>query len=58
MYRRVGWFVVAGSDEDNEITFDPDDVITDIEKIDDGWWVGTAPDGSRGMFPSNYVEEI
>jgi len=45
-------------DEDNEISFDPDDMITDIEKIDEGWWVGTAPDGSRGMFPANYVEEI
>ena len=45
-------------DEDNEITFDPDDIITDIDQIDDGWWVGTAPDGKRGMFPANYVEEI
>jgi Variant SH3 domain len=42
--------------EENEITFDPDDVITNIEMIDEGWWIGTAPDGRRGMFPSNYVE--
>jgi len=40
-----------------EITFDPGDVITDIEKVDAGWWQGNAPDGSRGLFPSNYVEE-
>jgi len=46
------------SDEDNEISFDPDDIITDIEKVDEGWWIGTGPDGTRGMFPANYVEEI
>ncbi|XP_071089461.1 drebrin-like protein B isoform X2 [Haliotis cracherodii] len=42
--------------DDSEITFDPDDIITNIEQIDDGWWTGTAPDGSNGMFPANYVE--
>jgi len=44
--------------EDNEITFDPDDIIRNIEMIDDGWWLGDGPDGKRGMFPSNYVEVI
>lgn len=44
------------SADDTEITFDPDDIITQIEQIDEGWWVGNAPDGSRGMFPANYVE--
>lgn len=44
--------------EENEITFDPDDIITNIEMIDDGWWLGDGPDGKRGMFPSNYVEVI
>ena len=44
--------------EQNEITFDPQDLITNIEKVDDGWWVGTAPDGGRGMFPANFVELI
>lgn len=42
--------------EENEITFDPGDIITNIEMIDEGWWLGDGPDGSRGMFPSNYVE--
>jgi len=42
----------------NEISFDPGDIITKIEKIDDGWWSGTGPDGSVGLFPANYVEEI
>jgi len=50
--------ISSDSDEENEISFDPDDIITDIDKIDEGWWVGTAPDGTRGMFPANYVEEI
>ncbi|XP_071793501.1 drebrin-like protein B [Asterias amurensis] len=44
--------------DDTEITFDPDDIITDIEQLDPGWWRGTAPDGTNGMFPANYVELI
>ena len=44
--------------DDTEITFDPDDIITHVEQIDPGWWTGEAPDGSRGMFPANYVEMI
>ena len=43
-------------DEDNEVSFDPDDIITNIEQIDEGWWLGVAPDGKQGMFPANYVE--
>jgi len=46
---------VAG---DDEISFDPDDIITEIEQIDEGWWRGRAPDGSVGLFPANYVELI
>ncbi|KAK2870851.1 hypothetical protein QQF64_001927 [Cirrhinus molitorella] len=42
--------------DDTEITFDPDDIITGIEMIDEGWWRGYAPDGHYGMFPANYVE--
>ncbi|KAJ0012815.1 hypothetical protein NQD34_017149 [Periophthalmus magnuspinnatus] len=42
--------------DDTEITFDPDDIITGIEMIDQGWWKGFGPDGQYGMFPSNYVE--
>ncbi|XP_052773189.1 drebrin-like protein isoform X2 [Mya arenaria] len=44
--------------DDTEVTFDPDDVLTHVEQIDEGWWIGTAPNGSRGMFPANYVEII
>ncbi|GFY39793.1 drebrin-like protein [Trichonephila inaurata madagascariensis] len=42
--------------DDTEISFDPDDIITHIEQIDEGWWQGLAPDGSWGLFPANYVE--
>lgn len=44
--------------DETEISFDPDDIITNIEQIDSGWWQGFGPDGSYGMFPSNYVEMI
>ncbi|XP_018422956.1 PREDICTED: drebrin-like protein [Nanorana parkeri] len=42
--------------DDTEISFDPDDLITHIEMIDDGWWRGYDPNGHYGMFPANYVE--
>ncbi|XP_069070345.1 drebrin-like protein isoform X3 [Pleurodeles waltl] len=44
--------------DDTEISFDPDNIITDIEMIDDGWWRGYGPNGHFGMFPANYVELI
>ncbi|RUS82930.1 hypothetical protein EGW08_009314 [Elysia chlorotica] len=44
--------------DDTEITFDPNDIITNIEQIDEGWWQGFGPDGSYGMFPANYVELV
>ncbi|KAM4527609.1 drebrin-like protein isoform 2-T2 [Odontesthes bonariensis] len=44
--------------DDTEITFDPDDIITQIEMLDEGWWRGVGPDGHYGMFPANYVELI
>ncbi|CAF92908.1 unnamed protein product, partial [Tetraodon nigroviridis] len=40
---------------DDEISFDPDDVITNIEMIDEGWWRGVCR-GAYGLFPANYVE--
>ncbi|XP_072341654.1 drebrin-like b isoform X5 [Scyliorhinus torazame] len=42
--------------DETEISFDPDDILTKIEQIDEGWWRGYAVDGSFGMFPANYVE--
>ncbi|KAG5882090.1 hypothetical protein JTB14_017509 [Gonioctena quinquepunctata] len=40
---------------DDEISFDPDDVITHIDKIDEGWWRGMCK-GKYGLFPANYVQ--
>ena len=39
------------------MTFDPDDIITNIEQVDEGWWIGDV-NGKRGLFPSNYAELI
>lgn len=44
--------------DESEISFDPGDIITHIDQIDEGWWQGLAPDGSYGLFPANYVELI
>ncbi|KAJ1371232.1 hypothetical protein KIN20_033142 [Parelaphostrongylus tenuis] len=41
--------------DDDEISFEPDDVITNIEQIDAGWWRGIC-NGQYGLFPANYVE--
>ncbi|MGH0159220.1 UNVERIFIED_CONTAM: hypothetical protein FKN15_037084 [Acipenser sinensis] len=40
---------------DDEISFDPDDIITNIEMIDEGWWRGVCKT-AYGLFPANYVE--
>lgn len=42
--------------DDTEISFDPGDIITHIERIDPGWWQGLGPDGNYGLFPANYVQ--
>lgn len=44
------------ADED-EISFDPDDIITHIEMIDEGWWRGMCKN-RHGLFPANYVQLI
>ena len=41
--------------DDDEISFDPDDIITNLEFVDEGWWRGTCH-GMHGLFPANYVE--
>ncbi|VVC91043.1 unnamed protein product [Leptidea sinapis] len=41
--------------DESEITFDPGDIITNIEQIDAGWWQGIGPQGHFGLFPANYV---
>lgn len=45
--------------ETDELSFDVDDLITNIEKIDQGWYKGTiTKDGMKrvGLFPANYVK--
>ncbi|CAE1332017.1 CTTN [Acanthosepion pharaonis] len=43
--------------DDDELSFQPDDIITGIDRIDEGWWRGECH-GKLGLFPANYVELI
>jgi len=49
-------------DNPNELNLYGGDIISVIEEIDDGWWMGEMYDANgvkqQGLFPSNYVEEI
>ncbi|XP_072530205.1 src substrate protein p85-like [Salminus brasiliensis] len=40
---------------DDEISFMPDDVITNVEMVDEGWWKGTC-NGRTGLFPATFVQ--
>ena len=42
--------------EDNEISFNEGDIITEIEEIDAGWWHGKI-NNKTGLFPANHVEK-
>ncbi|TLD04759.1 uncharacterized protein PgNI_09885 [Pyricularia grisea] len=44
--------------EDNEIELVDGQYVTDIEMVDEDWWMGTNSRGERGLFPSNYVELV
>lgn len=44
--------------EDNEIELKEGEYVTDIEMVDEDWWLGVNVHGDRGLFPSNYVEII
>ncbi|KAG9253603.1 uncharacterized protein F5Z01DRAFT_149049 [Emericellopsis atlantica] len=44
--------------EDNEIELLEGEYVTDIDMIDEGWWMGTNAKGHRGLFPCNYVELV
>lgn len=43
------------TEADDEISFNPDDIITNVEMIDEGWWKGQCH-GRIGLFPAAYVE--
>jgi hypothetical protein len=44
--------------EDNELELREGEYVTNIEMVDDDWWMGTNSQGESGLFPSNYVELV
>ncbi|CAG0879959.1 unnamed protein product [Darwinula stevensoni] len=50
----IALYDYQAADED-ELSFDPDDIITNIQMIDEGWWQGMCR-GHVGLFPANYVQ--
>lgn len=44
--------------EDNEVELHESEYVTDIDMVDEDWWMGTNPQGERGLFPANYVELV
>lgn len=42
--------------EDNELELTEGDTITNIDMVDEDWWMGSNSKGESGLFPSNYVE--
>ncbi|XP_060763167.1 drebrin-like protein A isoform X2 [Neoarius graeffei] len=46
------------AEDETEISFEPGDIIMDVETVDKAWWRGLDKDGRQGLFPSNYVETI
>lgn len=46
------------TEDDTELSFEPGDIISDVETIDKAWWRGSSKDGRQGLFPANYVETI
>nr|XP_061842619.1 drebrin-like protein [Nerophis lumbriciformis] len=46
------------AEDESEISFEPGDIIRDVETVDKAWWRGWSKDGRQGLFPANYVETI
>ena len=44
--------------EDNELELKEGEYVTNIEMVDDDWWMGQNSRGESGLFPSNYVELV
>ncbi|PFH63321.1 hypothetical protein XA68_13778 [Ophiocordyceps unilateralis] len=44
--------------EDNEIDLVDGEYVTNIDMVDEDWWMGTNSAGESGLFPSNYVELV
>ena len=41
--------------EEDELSLKLGDIITNVAKLDGGWWEGNL-NGKRGMFPDNFVK--
>lgn len=50
--------LVVPTEDETEISFEPGDIIRDVETVDKAWWRGWSKDGRQGLFPANYVETI
>lgn len=44
--------------EDNELELRDGERISNIEMVDEDWWMGQNSRGETGLFPSNYVELV
>lgn len=44
--------------EENEVELREGEYVTDIDMVDDDWWMGTNAEGERGLFPANFVELV
>jgi len=46
------------AENDAELSLAVGDIITVLNRDDEGWWEGEGKNGQRGLFPSNYVDII
>ncbi len=44
--------------EDNELELRDGEKITNIDMVDEDWWMGQNSRGETGLFPANYVELV
>lgn len=44
--------------EDNEVELVEGEFVSNIDMVDEDWWMGTNARGESGLFPSNYVELV
>ncbi|KAF2789926.1 hypothetical protein K505DRAFT_327912 [Melanomma pulvis-pyrius CBS 109.77] len=44
--------------EDNEVELREGEYVTNIEFVDEDWWMGQNSHGESGLFPSNYVQLV
>ncbi|KAF2088241.1 hypothetical protein K490DRAFT_73196 [Saccharata proteae CBS 121410] len=44
--------------EENELELQEGEIVTNIDMVDDDWWMGQNSRGETGLFPSNYVELV